>query len=456
MIHRKARSLMTPAEVMARVAATALTQASAQQTGPSGSISVPNSDGTRTVIGAVNTTGSTMATHVGDTTPPGVPTGISATSTSGMLTVRWDGTLTGGVPGDFSHVSVTIDGPDGTEALGSLTHAGDLTAAGLTEGETYRVTATAEDDACLADGTPAHNVSAATAPIEVTIAKSGGTDDEARRLAKEAMDAADATGQHFWADGSGAHVSTDAGNADGASNVLINALGILLRAAQNNLLGVTPSGITIYDGQGNDDANVVATFTGSGVELARNSISSTIKMCGGKAMIGAATGGNTSYVYVGTGTGFNLGETVVNGSQGAYLTAGGSMDGMSNTGIAVTSHGTPPTLSMMGLRNINVNGTDYPMDRFASVLKCPFPVGFVGMFSDDHKPTDLYPGTSWTKEDITFMSSVGNDMALDVQDGIAANGTNVWLWSENGTPAQRWWWNLPTEGARGAFWIRTA
>lgn len=357
MRHVKLGGIMSPIEKMANVAVSAAQSAREATTRQSGTISVPNADGTRSILGVQNGNGRSMATHVGDVTPPGVPTGVTATSTSGMLTVHWDGTLDGGVPGDFSHVSVYIVDEEGSKSLlGSLSRAGDLTAAGLTEGATYEVTATAEDDACLADGTPAHNVSVSTEPIYVTIAASGGTDETARQMAQEAKDAANATSQSFWADGSGVHVSTEDGDPAGTSNVLINALGILLRAAQNNMLALTPSGITLYDGKGNADANVVATFTDSGVELGKNSMESVIKMCGGSLMVHTSEVSGSPYVDGLTWIGNTLDRSSVTMRGGAAvgLTIGGSEDeasdvymGLQHTEVGVLS--SPPVSIVTGV-----------------------------------------------------------------------------------------------------------
>lgn len=140
---------------------------SGQQTNttPAGSISVPNADGTKTILGkAAGAAG--VAPWVGDTTAPGVPTGISASSTSGIVTVTWDGTLDGGVPEDFAYVTILIDGVE----RGRLTHAGALPVDGLTVGAEVQVTATASDAARLEDGTLSPNVSAETEPVTVTVA----------------------------------------------------------------------------------------------------------------------------------------------------------------------------------------------------------------------------------------------------------------------------------------------
>lgn len=171
MEHRKLDALMSPMERIARVAAAGVSSSRAQQTSPSGAISLDNADGTRTIIGEVSNgeenPSYTMATHVGDTTPPGVPTGITATSRSGVVVVEWDGTLSGGIPDDFFCVRIYLDGTE----LGALGEAGSVASAKLESGTTHSITATSEDDCCLPDGTPAHNVSDATQAISVTVAK---------------------------------------------------------------------------------------------------------------------------------------------------------------------------------------------------------------------------------------------------------------------------------------------
>lgn len=163
-VHRKAVALMDPIEAVARLAARAGERAEAAQTRASGSASFDNADGTRTIIGP-QAGSATMATHVGDVTPPPVPTGVRAWSGDGSLHVLWAGSLEGDVPADFDHVSILVDGAPVAE----MRSAGSVTVDGLKAGQTVAVTATAEDDACLADGTPAHNVSAPCAAISVTI-----------------------------------------------------------------------------------------------------------------------------------------------------------------------------------------------------------------------------------------------------------------------------------------------
>lgn len=184
MRHTKLDGLMTPVERIARVAASAYDAATAPQTAPSGSISIDNADGTHTIIGPQAgsgdgaPSGQSIAPHVGDTTPPPVPTGITAWSGDGSLHVAWDGTLSGDVPADFDHISILVDGKE----VAQLSSAGSVTVGGVEAGATVSVTATAEDDACLADGTPAHNTSIPCAAVSVEI----------RDVAEEVQEQADA------------------------------------------------------------------------------------------------------------------------------------------------------------------------------------------------------------------------------------------------------------------------
>lgn len=82
----------------------------------------------------------------------------------------------------------------------------------------------------------------------------------AARAASGAQAIAEAVGQHFWADGSGAHVSTDPGDATGERNILMNSLGILLRQGATWLASFSDSAVAFYDGLGNTADNILAQF----------------------------------------------------------------------------------------------------------------------------------------------------------------------------------------------------
>lgn len=89
---------------------------------------------------------------------------------------------------------------------------------------------------------------------------------DAAQVAAEAQAVAEATGQHFFTDTDGVHVTEAEGDATTGHNILINALGILLRHAANYLTSITASAIAFYDGAGTAASNIVAQF---GAALAR-------------------------------------------------------------------------------------------------------------------------------------------------------------------------------------------
>ncbi len=168
MIHTRLEGLVGDTERIARVAVAAYDLASLPSTAPSGTASYDNGDGTRTVIGP-QAGGRTIATHVGDLTPPGRPLGVAGASSAGVVYIAWGGELDGGVPDDFDHVSLYMSVEGASELVGTLTEAGIVSTVPMATTASVEVWATAEDDACLADGTPAHNVSAESDRASVTV-----------------------------------------------------------------------------------------------------------------------------------------------------------------------------------------------------------------------------------------------------------------------------------------------
>ncbi|MCI6844178.1 MAG: hypothetical protein MR874_05400, partial [Coriobacteriaceae bacterium] len=162
--------LIGDAERIARVAVAAYDMASLPATAPSGTASYDNGDGTRTVIGP-QAGGRTIATHVGDLTPPGRPLGVAGASSAGVVYIAWGGELDGGVPEDFDHVSLYMSVEGASELVGTLTEAGIVSTVPMATAAAVEVWATAEDDACLADGTQGHNVSEESDRATVTVAQ---------------------------------------------------------------------------------------------------------------------------------------------------------------------------------------------------------------------------------------------------------------------------------------------
>ncbi|KFI76532.1 hypothetical protein [Bifidobacterium mongoliense] len=151
-----------------------------------------NGDGSKTIIGGGTPTGVTQ--WVGDTTAPGRPIGITATSRNGAVWVTWDGTLDGGIPTDFSHVQFTLADDGRTIDLGSLAKAGTLTVASLTPDDVVIITATAYDDAHDDTGKSTPNASTPSDPVQVTVA-SAVDPETVERAQQDAQTALNQAGQ---------------------------------------------------------------------------------------------------------------------------------------------------------------------------------------------------------------------------------------------------------------------
>lgn len=151
-------------DTAAGLAQLALSKAKKQQTRKAGSATWHNEDGTRTVIGP-DAGSSGIAPWVGDTTPPGMPTGIGVDSAAGMILVSWDGSLQDGVPADFDHIQILVDGAE----AGQLRVMGTATLGPYEADSVHQVTARAWDDAHAEDGSPAPNGSDETEPVLVTV-----------------------------------------------------------------------------------------------------------------------------------------------------------------------------------------------------------------------------------------------------------------------------------------------
>ena len=133
-----------------------------------GVIVVPNRDGTDTVLGVNG-----VAPWVGDTTPPGRPLDIEATSHLGTALIRWGGELEGGIPSDFRCVQVWAKQVGATAAektlVGVLSSAGEVNTGVFAAGTTLDVWATALDNAHDRDGSPAFNESVESMHVQVEI-----------------------------------------------------------------------------------------------------------------------------------------------------------------------------------------------------------------------------------------------------------------------------------------------
>ncbi|KAE8130206.1 MULTISPECIES: methyl-accepting chemotaxis protein [Bifidobacterium] len=181
----------------------AIVVASRQQTGPAGTITTHNADGSLTVSGpGAGSAG--VAKWVGKTTAPGRPTGVTAESHMGCVFVSWDGSLEDGPDPSLGFVRLSIQylGPVGdpiTVDLADLPSAGSTSSVSLPVGTTVTVTAVSYDDAHDINGTPAPNSSMPSDPITVTV-----VDESVDMLAREQSDIAAVQGQVATIDGKAA------------------------------------------------------------------------------------------------------------------------------------------------------------------------------------------------------------------------------------------------------------
>lgn len=215
----------------------------------------------------------------------------SDTGTARVTRVDGDGTAWVSIPGSDGETPV-----NGTSVAN--VSPGDVVTYRIGDGR-LAVTGSVSDPAV-----GGRQVERAVAPVRETADRAGDKAEQSGIAAKAAQEAAamaqavaEAINQRFWADTNGAHVTSvpqeeweDSSSASYHSgpNVLINSLGMLFRDGLNNLLaltgGATP-GVSIYDGAGNADGNIVALFMSNLIEIGRNSSSAIIKLCGGKGRV---------------------------------------------------------------------------------------------------------------------------------------------------------------------------
>lgn len=279
MKHTKLVGLQSPVEQMANVAANAAQAARETTTRTSGVISVDNSDGTKTILGS----GNGVALNVGDTTPPSKPVGLAAASQNGSIVAYWSGSLEKEKPADFYCVCLYAE-KDGTPVkMGELTAAGSCIISGLTVGDVYKVYATAEDNTCNYDGSPAHNVSAKSNPVMVEVlgGGNGGSADidslkrlaeqaakeakEAKATATTAKEAVDDMQNTFSHDSEGAHVGSKTG-----IHTTIDRQGMKLLNGKTQMASFDAGMVTL----GGTALNIVASYSNG-----RDDTRSTLLTC---------------------------------------------------------------------------------------------------------------------------------------------------------------------------------
>nr|DAN07387.1 MAG TPA: hypothetical protein [Caudoviricetes sp.] len=266
-------------ENMARSVVQAQKKINGLNTSPTGTISVHRSNGTKDIYGVLNKDGYSVAKNVGDTVAPPKPKGIFATSSSDVVYVAWDGTLEDKIPSDFYNVTIYMGVGGQSSVIGTLTEPGIVSTPPLPTAQSVEVWATAEDDTCKEDGTPAHNVSHESVHQSVAIehgSNSQGVEDLKKILEKK-IDAVDAKAEQAATDAKGAKtMATGANNtANDVKSTIENLTNVFTHDADGAHIGDKKAGhvtvksdrIGIFNGE-----SPVASFESNIISLGDNAL----------------------------------------------------------------------------------------------------------------------------------------------------------------------------------------
>ena len=250
-------------ENMARSVVQAQKKINGLNTSPTGTISVHRSNGTKDIYGVLNKDGYSVAKNVGDTVAPSKPKGIFATSSSDVVYVAWDGTLEDKIPSDFYNVTIYMGVGGQSSVIGTLTEPGIVSTPPLPTAQSVEIWATAEDDTCKEDGTPAHNVSTESTHQNVTVQHGSNSQgvEELKKLIEKKVDAIEAKAEQavetadntqkvveelnnsFSHDTEGAHVGSKTG-----MHTTIDAQGMKLKQGNEEVASFHRDGVALASG----------------------------------------------------------------------------------------------------------------------------------------------------------------------------------------------------------------
>jgi len=266
-------------ENMARSVVQAQKKINGLNTSPTGTISVHRSNGTKDIYGVLNKDGYSVAKNVGDTVAPPKPKGIFATSSSDVVYVAWDGTLEDKIPSDFYNVTIYMGVGGQSSVMGTLTEPGIVSTPPLPTAQSVEVWATAEDDTCKEDGTPAHNVSHESTHQSVAIEHGNNSQgvEDLKRILEKKIDAIDVKAKQAATDAKGAKtMATDANNtANEVKSTVENLTNVFTHDADGAHVGNKKGGhvtvksdrISIFNGE-----SPVASFESGIITLGDNSL----------------------------------------------------------------------------------------------------------------------------------------------------------------------------------------
>ena len=269
-------------ENMARSVVQAQKKINGLNTSPTGTISVHRSNGTKDIYGVLNKDGYSVAKNVGDTVAPPKPKGIFATSSSDVVYVAWDGTLEDKIPSDFYNVTVYMGVGGQSSVIGTLTKPGIVSTPPLPTAQSIEVWATAEDDTCKEDGTPAHNISPESTHQSVTIEHGSNSlgVEELKKLIEKKVDAIEAKAEQavetadntqkvveelnnsFSHDSEGAHVGSKTG-----MHTTINAQGMSLKKNNAEVASFSEHGVKLSSGDLRITSGFIRDFGYNSTEL---------------------------------------------------------------------------------------------------------------------------------------------------------------------------------------------
>ena len=266
-------------ENMARSVVQAQKKINGLNTSPTGTISVHRSNGTKDIYGVLNKDGYSVAKNVGDTVAPPKPKGIFATSSSDVVYVAWDGTLEDKTPSDFYNVTIYMGVGGQSSVMGTLTEPGIVSTPPLPTAQGIEIWATAEDDTCKEDGTPAHNVSPESTHQSITVQHGNNSQgvEDLKRILEKKIDSVDVKTEQAAKDAKGAKtLATDANNtANEVKSTVENLTNMFTHDADGAHVGNKKAGhvtvksdrISIFNGE-----SPVASFESGIISLGNNSL----------------------------------------------------------------------------------------------------------------------------------------------------------------------------------------
>ena len=266
-------------ENMARSVVQAQKKINGLNTSPTGTISVHRSNGTKDIYGVLNKDGYSVAKNVGDTVAPPKPKGIFATSSAGVVYVAWDGTLEDKTPADFYNMTIYMGVGGQSSVIGTLTEPGIVSTPPLPTAQSVEIWATAEDDTCKEDGTPAHNVSPESTHQSVAIEHGNNSQgvEDLKRILEKKIDAVDVKAKQAATDAKGAKtMATEANNkAEEVKSTVENLTNVFTHDADGAHVGdkkaghvtVKSDGMSIFDGE-----SQIASFESSIISLGDNAL----------------------------------------------------------------------------------------------------------------------------------------------------------------------------------------